>query len=545
MRPERRDRLRMATDRPHIFTMTRELEPGTLDGHPFWRCIDLFPADSHCFLLDSALADSSQARFSFIGGRPSAVLTAHRLSPAPGSTPDSAARIRLTQWRFPNGRISEAGEINEWQGDPFTALRQLQEQYWPGAGTRSDDDAGMPFSNGLVGFFGYDAGHFLERLPEKAANDLHLPDLAFLAVDEVLALDHHTGRMTVTVTGRGADSDSAQADAKTRADQWPQRLAAHTENPTRKPAVRNHPGQPADNHAGDPPLPVRAHFDREEYCAAVQKCRDHILAGDAFEICLTHRLETDQPGRARDLYQILREINPAPFASYLQFPDFQIVSASPERFLRLDSRRVAQSRPIKGTRPRGATPARDAELRRELSESAKDRAENLMIVDLVRSDLGKVAEIGTVEVPELLIIEEYATVFQMVSCVRAALRPDCDALDLVRACFPGGSMTGAPKIEAMKIIDSIEPVRRGVYSGAIGYLDRSGTMDLSIVIRTIVCKDGRCTFGVGGAVVADSDPAAEYEETLDKAQALIEALNILNARTSAEENTGPSGGNGS
>jgi para-aminobenzoate synthetase component 1 len=241
-------------------------------------------------------------------------------------------------------------------------------------------------------------------------------------------------------------------------------------------------------------------------------------------------MEMGLAGDPWDLYGILREINPAPFAAWLQFPDFQIVSASPERFLSLSSNRVAESRPIKGTRPRGADPVEDARLRDELEKSTKDRAENVMIVDLVRNDLGRVAEIGSVEVPELQVIEPYATVFQMVSTVRAKLRKDRDAVDLVRACFPGGSMTGAPKIEAMKIIDALEPVKRGVYSGAIGYFDHSGVMDLSIVIRTIVCKDGRATFGVGGAVVADSDPQDEYQETLDKAAALIEALQTLAGR---------------
>jgi aminodeoxychorismate synthase component I len=256
----------------------------------------------------------------------------------------------------------------------------------------------------------------------------------------------------------------------------------------------------------------------------VEQCRQHILAGDVFEVCLTHRMHTEFGGDPWNLYRRLRESTPAPFAAYLQFGDFQILSASPERFLKLDEDRVAESRPIKGTRPRGTDPAQDAQLREDLATNEKDRAENLMIVDLVRSDLGRVAEIGSVEVPELMVVEEYATVFQLVSTVAARLRPECDALDLVKACYPGGSMTGAPKIRAMEIIDSLEPVQRGVFSGAIGYLDRSGIMDLSIVIRTIVCQDGRAHFGVGGAVTADSSPLAEYQETLDKARALARAL---------------------
>jgi len=250
-----------------------------------------------------------------------------------------------------------------------------------------------------------------------------------------------------------------------------------------------------------------------------------------YQVCLTRRL--DAPligGTAWDLYQELRRINPAPFASFLNFPEAQVASSSPERFLSLGPDGVAESRPIKGTRPRGANLEQDRLLREELSASAKDRAENLMIVDLVRNDFGRVCRFGSVEVPEFMLIEDYATVFQMVSTIRGRLAPGRDALDLIRACFPGGSMTGAPKIEAMKIIDRLEGVKRGIYSGTIGYLDFAGPMDLSIVIRTIVIKDGRCYFHAGGGIVADSDPAAEFQETQDKARALIEAIKNLKSR---------------
>jgi anthranilate/para-aminobenzoate synthase component I len=214
----------------------------------------------------------------------------------------------------------------------------------------------------------------------------------------------------------------------------------------------------------------------------------------------------------------------------LNFPDFQVVSASPERFLSLGPDRVAESRPIKGTRRRGATADEDERLRQQLLLSSKDRAENVMIVDLVRNDFGRVCQFGTVCVPELMTIEAYATLFQMVSTIRGTLSEGLDAMNLVRAAFPGGSMTGAPKIEAMKIIEQLEPVKRGIYSGAIGYFDFAGQLDLSIVIRSLVVKEGRCYYNVGGAIVADSDPLAEYSETLDKARALQWALGNLKAR---------------
>ena len=269
---------------------------------------------------------------------------------------------------------------------------------------------------------------------------------------------------------------------------------------------------------------VTAQFTREEYCAAVEHCREAILAGRIFEVCLTQQMSMQFAGSPWDLYRTLGEINPAPYAACLDLPGFAVVSASPERFLKLNGDRVAESRPIKGTAPRGTDPEADAALRDGLASSSKDRAENVMIVDLVRNDLGRVCETGSVKVPELCVLESYPTVHQLVSTIRGRLAPERDALDLVRACFPGGSMTGAPKVEAMKLIDEVEHTTRGVYAGSLGYLDRRGTMDLAIVIRTLLCKDGRAWLGTGGAITADSDPGAEYDETLAKARALIQAV---------------------
>jgi len=422
---------------------------------------------------------------------------------------DRIFQIDCRRWRSADGIAgpSRGSSLQRWRGDPFEALRQLQQEYGQVAGITGE----FPFCGGLVGYIGYETAHAVEDLPDEGRDDLGLPDLAFMVTDEVLVHDHSSGETHMLVTGRAETASAARVDAETRSHELKELIA-------QAPAAEKVPlDVPFDNN-------IRAHFTRETYMQAVDRCRRHILAGDVFEICLTHRLETDLSQPPWQLYKRLRSINPAPFASWLHFPNFQVVSASPERFLKLDESRQAESRPIKGTRPRGENPWDDQRLRDELQSSEKDRSENVMIVDLVRNDIGKVAEIGTVQVPELLMVEPYATVFQLVSTITGKLRPNCDGFDLVRACFPGGSMTGAPKIEAMKIIDQIEPVKRGVYSGAIGYFDRSGTLDLSIVIRTIVCKDGKATFGVGGAVVADSDPAQEYQETLDKARALIKAL---------------------
>lgn len=475
-------------------------------SRPLWQHADLFPDGECCFLLDSAMDPGRLGRRSFLGGRPAALLTGKRTRTG---RPEGGKlfRLELTVWRRPDGSIPGQAEVTVWIGDPYQALRRLQADFTGSAACSPDGDAGG-FAGGLVGYFGYETAYADEDLPDTG-HDSGLPDLAFMVADAVVTEDHLTGRCTLTVTGRGTCRRQAEQDAQQAEIPW-RRLLDRTPSPVADPEPR--------------PVTLRAHFDRESYGAAVQQCRDHILAGDVFEVCLTHRLEADLAMPPWELYRRLRAVNPAPFAAWLQLPGFQVVSASPERFLSLDPHRTAESRPIKGTRPRGADPQDDARLRAELAGSEKDRAENLMIVDLVRNDLGRVAEIGSVEVPELMVVEGYATVFQLVSTVRARLRPEFDALDLVRACYPGGSMTGAPKIAAMKIIDGLEPVKRGVYSGALGYLDRRGAMDLSIVIRTIVCQGGKAVFGVGGAVTADSDPDAEYAETMDKARALVAAL---------------------
>lgn len=488
----------------------RTVHPIRLD-RPFWHLGDHGGPDGIGFLFDSPLNDGRLGRLSCLGGPPSALLTGRR---RPG---ERAFDLELMTWREPGGRVvgsprERTPATRTWTGDPFLALRELHAAYAP------DDHSEAPgFTGGLVGYFGYEAGHAVERLPDTGEDDMRLPDLAFLVCDEVLAHDHGTGETILHLVTRGDE------DPGTRVAAWQDRLAGVA-------PPRGFPGPvplpPADR--AELPADVRGHFDAASYAAVVERCRQHILAGDVFEVCPTQRLEMDLAADPWDLYAALRQANPAPFAAFLRLPGFAVACASPERFLMLDRDGVVESRPIKGTRPRGGSPAEDDRLRAVLAGSEKDRAENVMIVDLVRNDLGRVCETGSVHVPELQVIEEYATVFQMVSTVRGRLRADRDAFDLVRASFPGGSMTGAPKVAAMEIIDAVEPVKRGVYSGAIGYVDWSGAMDLNIVIRTLVCFEDRATFGVGGAVVADSDPAAEYRETLDKARALIAAVRMAN-----------------
>jgi para-aminobenzoate synthetase component I len=269
---------------------------------------------------------------------------------------------------------------------------------------------------------------------------------------------------------------------------------------------------------------LRSSFTRAGYLDAVSRVREYIFAGDIFQANLSQRFEVTSDESAWSFYTRLRQRNAAPFGAFLDFPEVIIVSASPERFLRVDANRRVETRPIKGTRPRGLGPEHDAALGQALSESAKDRAENLMIVDLMRNDLSRVCAPSSVHVSELFSLEHYATVHHLVSTVVGELRPGTDAIDLLRAAFPGGSITGAPKLRAMEIIAELEPSRRGVYCGSIGYWSVTGDLDTNIAIRTAVVQDRRVYFSAGGGIVADSDPEQEYLETLDKARAMIDVL---------------------
>jgi para-aminobenzoate synthetase component I len=478
----------------------------------FFCYFALHRGDPYAFLLDSASPLPGLGRYSFLGGAPWLVYRARRAAPD-----DALADIELSY--LDPARPECAPRRVRRRAEPFADLeRQLAKLALPPA-LRAR--LPLPFVGGAVGYVSYDANRFLERLPDLARRDLDLPEICLMFVDQLLAHDHETGTTRLISSGRGTTAAEARAAAESSHARYQARLAAFA--PPTAPAVL----QPAA--AGAAPA-VHAHASPADYARTVQRAREHIFAGDVFEVCTTHRLEAAFSGDAWELYRCLRQINPAPFASYLQCPDLCVVSSSPERFLRLRADGRAESRPIKGTRPRGLTPAEDARLRAELLASEKDRAENIMIVDLVRNDFGRVCEVDSIEVPELMCVEPHPSVFQLVSTVRGRLAQGSSPLALFRACFPPGSMTGAPKIEAMKIIEALEAYKRGIYSGSIGYLDVGGGMDWSVVIRSFVLSGGRCYFGVGGAVVADSDPHAEYLESMHKAQALLDAL-ALHARS--------------
>ncbi|MBO0878860.1 MAG: aminodeoxychorismate synthase component I [Mycobacterium sp.] len=475
---------------------------------PFYTYQRLFAADAYSFLLDSAKNDTRQGRFSFVGGAPYLIYEARRHLGGHG-----AADVTLT---CPADSPSVSGpRVQRYRSaDVFADLSDLLES----VRIQPSTDV-IPFTGGAVGYFGYEASAFIEDVPTKNNGcELAAPDIMLMFVDSVLAKCHASSRTYLSIFARGSTGEEARRNGAAIYDRWLERIA-HLEAHPPAPWVG-----PSIGVRGEA-VPVWSRTDRKSYGDLVRKAKEHIVAGDAFEVCLTHRLTSPfLHGSAWDLYQELRRINPAPFASFLATPDVQVVSSSPERFLKVDREGMAESRPIKGTRRRTGDPEEDRLQRADLLNAIKDRAENIMIADLVRNDFGRVCELDSVEVPELLVVEDYATVFQLVSAIVGQLRSDCTAVDLLKSAFPGGSMTGAPKIEALKIIDRLEFVPRGIYSGTIGYLDHSGAADFSIVIRTFVVKGGLCHFHVGGAIVADSDPDEEYTETIDKARALVNAL---------------------
>jgi para-aminobenzoate synthetase component 1 len=383
--------------------------------------------------------------------------------------------------------------------------------------------AGLPpFQGGAAGVFGYDLCHHLERLPRPRIDDFEIPDLAVGLYDWVLAFDHQQNRAWIISTG-WPETDSSRRLQRAR-----NRLEIVRECLSGKPKALSN-SQPVDRCEVAPqyPLPLlkglTSNFDSREYLETVRRAIEYTHAGDCFQVNIAQRLLYPQKEHPARLYSRLRQCNPVPFAGYLDMGEFVLASASPERFLRVDKGEV-EARPIKGTRPRMADPAQDDAQAKELMASAKDRAENIMIVDLLRNDLGRVCEYGTVRVPALCRLESYQYVHHLVSEVRGRLRTRLGPIDLLRAAFPGGSVTGAPKIRAMEIIAELEPTARGPYCGSLAYLGFDGSMDSSILIRTFTIGRGWVQFPVGGGIVADSDPAREYEETLHKAEGMVRAL---------------------
>jgi para-aminobenzoate synthetase len=451
--------------------------------------LSLYGTSEWAFWLDSARAEQGLARFSFLGevtGPDGEVLT-YRVD-------DDAVLVR------------RPAETSHWErGTIFDALERRLNRPVFGA-----EELPFDLTGGYVGYFGYE---LKGCLGSPNVHRAETPDAIWMRADHLIVVDHADQRTYVLGIARPETEQSASAWAERTADRLRALPAAGRR--VRQVLTDPWPGGLIDRWLTRSP---------ERYLTDIAECQRQLRAGESYEICLTNRLRLPAPDDDLDFYLRLRQLNPAPYAAILRFGNMAIMSSSPERFLRVHGDRTVESKPIKGTAPRVDDPVLDDEVRRSLRSDAKTRAENLMIVDLLRNDLGRVCAVGSVRVPLLMATETYATVHQLVSTIRGRLRPGTSALDCVRAAFPGGSMTGAPKLRTMEIIGSLETEARGVYSGALGYLGFNDTADLSIVIRTAVRYGNTLSIGAGGAIVLDSDAVTEYEEMAVKAHAVLQAL---------------------
>ena len=445
---------------------------------PAQEVFENFCLDDGCFFLDSGMVSEAIGRHSILGTGPFMTMQS------------KGRRIE----------IATGGKVERTEGNPFAKLAEILRRR-----ERPPSNDNLPFYSGAVGYFSYDLGHFVERLPDTMVDDILLPDLYLAFYDRAIVYDHILRKCWAVAEGESVE------EAEGKAKEMAERAV-----PAKEKLVLS-------EKTGFPGRPIQSNFEKAEYIEAIKQAKEYIAAGDIFQVNLSQRFSTEIEMDSYELYRRLRRINPAPFACYLRFGENAVVSASPERFLQVRGRHV-QTRPIKGTRPRGKDPATDEAMRRELLASAKDAAELAMIIDLERNDIGRVCSYGTVKVTQKQVLEAYPTVYHLVGTVEGDIHPRFGLVDLIKACFPGGSITGAPKIRAMQIIDELEPTKRSVYTGAIGYMDFGGQMDLNIAIRTFLVRGRQAFFQAGGGLVADSDPESEYEETLHKARALMEAV---------------------
>ena len=456
-------------------------------------------AFKNSFLLESVKGPEKIARYSFIGFDP------------------------CLTFKAGNGviDIQQRENYGFLRTGPLRALRSLIEAY-----VQEPFEHLGPFQGGLVGILGYDFVHYLESLPEKAADDLRLPDCHFLMIDKLIAFDHILRKCWIIVCPGVTDAMTMGTPPATI--EWSQKydeaaldIAVIEEKiKSRKSAASGI----TNTHKSSANIDVVYEMKKKEYMDIVKRAKEYIAAGDIFQANLSQRLSASlRSASPWNLYRILSDINPSPFAAFLDLGDYQIVSSSPERLLRLKGRTI-ETRPIAGTRPRGRDRREDEVMRRELLLNEKERAEHIMLIDLERNDLGRVSEYGSVKVDELMITEDYSHVIHIVSNVSGDLAAGKDCFDAIRAAFPGGTITGVPKVRCMEIIDELEPVKRGPYTGSIGYIAFSGNMDLNIVIRSFVISKGRVYVQAGAGIVADSDPEREYFESLKKAEALVRTL---------------------
>ncbi|MCA9223926.1 MAG: anthranilate synthase component I [Planctomycetales bacterium] len=389
-----------------------------------------------------------------------------------------------------------------------------------------------PFAGGAVGYAGYDVVRYTENLPNAPADDRHLPDLSFAFYDHMIVFDTVSKTMFVIALARTSgeqamSADAAYQDARNRVDRLVDLLNTADPSP---------PACSDISIAGDPQLNYESNFLQEEFEDAVRSCVEYIRAGDIFQVVISQRLTVDVQSDPFEIYRTLRVVNPSPFMFFLRTGDVTLVGSSPEIMCRVVDGEVTV-RPLAGTRRRGRNEAEDRRLADELLADPKERAEHVMLVDLGRNDVGRVAQYGTVELSDVMVIERYSHVMHITSNVVGKLRDGANAFDALRACLPAGTVSGAPKVRAMEIIDELEPHRRGPYAGAVGYIDYAGNMDTCIALRTMVVKDGKVYVQAGAGIVADSDPTSEYQETLNKARGLLKAVELTEQRTRGDDPT--------
>ncbi|HEY3398082.1 MAG TPA: anthranilate synthase component I [Armatimonadota bacterium] len=451
-------------------------------------------SDGYCFLLESVAGGENIARYSYLGTAPYQTFSS------------KGHAVTVT-----HGEHTDHFELPEGE-DPLHVLSGLlkEHRYVPLPGWER-------FSGGAVGYMGYDVVRFFEDLPEDNPDDLELPDCQFMFADTLVIFDHVMHRVRV-LSHAHIDDDPQQAywEALARIDRVVEQLHQCLDVPA-SPATTKH--IPPD------PSALPSTLTRAQHRAAVEKAKEYITAGDLIQVVLSHRMSATVEVAPFDIYRALRAINPSPYMFYLSFGDLKLIGASPEILVTEDRGEVV-TRPIAGTRRRGKTAEEDQALEQELIADVKERAEHIMLVDLHRNDLGRVCVPGSVQVNDLMAVERYSHVMHLVSNVRGRLAPEHDQFDLLRATFPAGTLSGAPKVRAMEVIEELEPVRRGPYGGAIGYFSFSGAMDTCITLRTIVMKGQTVYIQAGGGIVYDSEPEKEYQETMIKAGALLDALRL-------------------
>jgi anthranilate synthase component 1 len=443
------------------------------------------------FLLESMEGGEKWARYSFLGSRPSVIVRTF------GNT------VEITR----NGKKKNTTV----ERDPLQVVKNVLAEYQP-----VPDPALPRFYGGAVGFMGFDVVRFFEELPAREKPGLDTPDIFFMITDTLVIFDNVTHMIKVVSNAhtRGKTAKAAYAEATRKINALVRKLKAGVRSQESGVRKKTKTG-----------LPLTSNFTQPQYEQAVLKAKEYIKAGDIFQVVPSQRFETPISAEPFEIYRAIRLINPSPYMYFLRCGDTTVVGASPEVMVRLEGDRI-DLRPIAGTRKRGATEDEDAALATELLADPKERAEHIMLVDLGRNDVGRVSAAGSVQVTELMVIERYSHVMHIVSNVRGSLHKGNDAYDVIRACFPAGTVSGAPKIRAMQIIDELEPTRRGPYAGAVGYFGFSGNMDTCITIRTLVIKKGIAYIQAGGGVVADSDPASEYQETVNKAKAMMRAVEM-------------------